>query len=259
MSTPSDTRRASLVAATAGVQVLSYPLALAVLGPSANTGPISDANRSPLTPATYAFAVWGVIYVGCLLLAVYQALPSQRSRAVHRRSGWWLVGAFSASAIWVPVFGARLIWVSQLIIIALVVCLVFAARAFVLTGRAPTVAEVALLRLPVMIYLGWATLATAAGFGTTFRSLGMPESARWVSEISVVLVLSGLITSLFVVGRLVAVLGFLATACWALLAIAVGTSVPSVRLAVLLAATVLIAVVIGRALRSGDSRYVLLG
>ena len=87
----------------------------------------------------------------------------------------------------------------------------------------------------------------------------MPAEARWTNEISVVLVLSATIMSLFVVGRLAAVLGFVLTGCWALVAVAIGTYVDSVRLAAILAITVVVAVVIGRTLRSPDRDVVLFG
>ena len=259
MARTSDRVRAVLVAVMAVVQVAAAPLTRWTLGPASNTGAISDANISPVTPADYAFAVWGLIYAACLALAVYQLLPSQQERTVHRLTGWWLFGAFTASALWVPIFGTRTIWMSQILIVILVVYLVFAARAFLLVGPAPSTAEEVFLRLPVMIYLGWATLAAAAGFATTFRSWGMPASARWVNEIGVVLVLSATIMSLFVVSRLVAVLGFVLTACWALLAVALATDSNSVRNAAVIAIVIVLAVVVGRTLRSPDRRAVLLG
>jgi hypothetical protein len=83
----------------------------------------------------------------------------------------------------------------------------------------------------------------------------MPASARWVNEIGVVLVVSALI----VVGRLVAVLGFLLTACWALLAVALATQSNSVRNAAVLGIVIMVAVVIGRTVRSPERRTVLFG
>ena len=259
MASTSDQVRVVLVGITAVAQAVAAPLTSLALGTGANTGTISDDNLSPVTPAGYAFAVWGLIYAACLALAIYQILPSQRERTVHRETGWWLAGAFGVSAVWVPVFGTRTLWLAQILIVMLLICLVFAAQAFLRTGPADAMAEELLLRLPVMVYLGWATLATAAGFATTFRSAGMPASARWVNEISVVLVLSATIMSLFVVGRLVAIAGFVVTACWALVAVAVGTYVDSVRLAAVLAIIVVLAVVLGRTLRSPDRRAVLFG
>jgi hypothetical protein len=87
----------------------------------------------------------------------------------------------------------------------------------------------------------------------------MPASARWVNEIGVVLVLSATIMSLFVVSRLVAVIGFLLTACWALLAVAVATDSNSVRNATVIAIVIILAAVVGRTLRSRNRRAVLLG
>jgi hypothetical protein len=259
MSVASDRVRSVTVAVFAVAQVLSAPVTSLALGPSSDQGPISDANLSPVTPAGYAFAVWGLIYLASLALAIYQLLPDQRARPVHRSTGWWLAGAFAASTVWVPIFGTRTIWLSQLVIIMLVVCLAFATHRFTRLGPAATAAERYLFRMPITIYLGWATMACFAGFGTTFRSFGMPAEARWVNEISFVLVLSATIMSLFVVGRLAAVLGFVLTGCWALVAVAVATYVDSVRLAAVLAITVVVAVVIGRTLRSPDRDFVLFG
>jgi hypothetical protein len=74
-----------------------------------------------------------------------------------------------------------------------------------------------------------------------------------------VLVLSATIMSLFVVSRLVAVIGFLLTACWALLAVAVATESNSIRLAAVIAIVIILAAVVGRTLRSPNRRAVLLG
>ncbi|HEX8488334.1 MAG TPA: tryptophan-rich sensory protein, partial [Propionibacteriaceae bacterium] len=180
-SAPSDLVRSTLLAVAAVAQVGSAPLTSLALGPSSDQGPISDANLSPVTPAGYAFTIWGLIYLGSLALAVYQLMPRQRGREVHRRTGWWLVAAFACSTVWVPIFGSRTIWLSQLVILALVACLAVVMIRLTRLGPAETTAERLLLRLPVSLYLGWATLATFAGFGTTLRSLGMPERAGWVT------------------------------------------------------------------------------
>jgi translocator protein len=255
----SDRVRVILVAVTALAQAVAAPLTTLGLAPGSIIAEIYAANASPVTPAGYAFAVWNVIYAACLVLAIYQLLPGQHDRRVHRRSGWWLAGAFICGTALVPIFGVRVVWLGQLLLVILVICLVFAARGFLIAGPAARIAEIALLRLPVMLYLGWSTLAAAAGFAATFRSWGAPASARWLDEICVVLVLSATIMSLFVVGRLVAIAGFVLTACWALLAIALSTDNDSVRLATVLAIVVLVCAVLGRILRSRQRRVLLFG
>ena len=256
----SDQVRVVLVAATAVAQVVSSPLTTLALGPSSNTGAISDANVSPVTPAGYAFAIWGLIYLASLALAVYQASarPSTTARCTGAAAGGSSPPS-PAARCGCRSSAPRLLWLSQIVIIMLVVCLVFAARGFTGVGPAVDTKERVLLRLPVTIYLGWAALATAAGFGTTLRSLGMPKSALWVEHLGVVFVLSATIASLFVVTRLLAVVGFVFTACWALVAVSVATYVDSVRLAAVIAIVVIVSAVVGRTLRSPDRRAVLLG
>ena len=255
----SDRVRAVLVAVLAVAQVLSSPVTTLTMGPDADQRPISDANVSPVTPAGWAFAIWAVIYAGSLVLAVYQLLPSQLPRRLHRKTGWWLLGAFTASTVWVPLFGSRIIWLSQVAILMLVVCLIFVAVQFSRMGPAQNAAEQSAFRLPVMLYLGWATVACIAGFGATFRSWGMSPDSREASGVGVVLVLSATIASLFIVGRLAAIGGFLLAAFWGLAAVAAATYAEDVRVAVVLAILVVLAAVVGRTLRSGQRRTVLLG
>jgi hypothetical protein len=259
MAKTSDRIRAVFVAVFAVAQVLSAPVTSLTMGPGADQRPISDANLSPVTPAGYAFAIWTLIYAGSLVLAVYQLLPRQLSRRLHRRTGWWLVGAFASSTMWVPLFGTGTIWLSQVVIIMLVICLIFVAVRFSRLGPAENAAEQFAFRLPVMLYLGWATLACFAGFGAMFRSWGMDVDSRQTGEVGVALVLSATIASLFVVGRLAAITGFLLAAFWGFVAVGVATYADDVRLAIVVAIIVVLAAVVGRTLRSSDRRTVLLG
>jgi benzodiazapine receptor len=255
----SDRIRAVLVAVMAVAQVLSSPVTTLTMGPGADQRPISDANLSPVTPAGWAFAIWAVIYAGSLVLAIYQLLPSQLPRRLHRKTGWWLLGAFTASTVWVPLFGTRIIWLSQIAILMLVLCLILVADRFSRMGPAENAGEQFAFRLPVMLYLGWATVACIAGFGTMLRSWGMEQDSRQTSEVGVALVLSATIASLFIVGRLAAIGGFLLAAFWGLVAVAAATYAEDVRVAVVLAIIVVLAAVVGRTLRSGQRRTVLLG
>ncbi len=257
--TLSDRTRSVAVAATAVTQVvIGFGVQLVVSGDS-STGAISDANANPVTPAGYAFSIWGLIYLACLGLAVYQALPAQRTRAVHRRTGWWLVGAFSAATIWVPIFATRTLWLAQVVILVLLGCLVVAVRRLVQAGPAGSRTEQFALRLPVTLYLGWVTLATVAGFGATFRSLGMPEKGAGVTVVSLLLILVATVFSVVVVGRFLALAAFTFTAGWALVAIVVASPSVAVQVAAVLGLLVVLAVLVIRTGRSSHKATLLLG
>ena len=181
------------------------------------------------------------------------------AREVHRRTGWWLAGAFASSALWVPVFNSNLLWLAQVLIAVLVVCLVAAAVQLTRSGPAGSRAEQSLLRLPVTVYLGWAVLASLAGLATTLRWFGMPAQADWVTVVSLLLVVVGTAASFLVVTRLTAVAGYAFTSCWALVAVAVGTYVPAVRWVALAGLVVVVAGLIVRTARERRKTVVLLG
>ena len=48
------------------------------------TGEISDRFQVYFVPAGYVFSIWGVVYLGWLAYAIYQALPAQRNNPLLR-------------------------------------------------------------------------------------------------------------------------------------------------------------------------------
>ena len=179
--------RVGVVVLFAVLQPLSSLLANLLPGEQASTGDVSDRYVHLLTPAGYAFAIWGLIYLASLGLAGYQALPAQHTRTVHRATGWWIAGAFAASTAgcrsssaghWDSPGGHHRAG--------------RAARSRSGTthaaGPAPSAGERWLLRMPVSAYLGWATIATVAGTGTTARWAGV-ELAAGVATVAAVVAL----------------------------------------------------------------------
>ncbi|SDT38271.1 TspO/MBR family protein [Friedmanniella luteola] len=255
----SDRVRSTAVAVTAVAQAVVGLGSQLVVDADSSTGAISDANHSPVTPAGYAFAIWGLVYLACLALAVYQALPAQRQRAVHRRTGWWLVVAFTAATVWVPVFATRSLWLAQVVILVLLGALVAAVRRSVHSGPAADRLEQFAFRLPVTLYLGWVTLATVAGFGAALRSSGLRESGTGLTLVSLLLVLAATAFSVVVVGRFAALAAFVFTAGWALVAIVVASPSLAVKVAAVLALLVITAVLVIRTGRSPRKATLLLG
>ena len=59
-----------------------------------------------LQPATWAFLVWLPIYVASLGYVVWQALPSNSSSPLARRTGWWALLGWAFLALWGAVASA---------------------------------------------------------------------------------------------------------------------------------------------------------
>src|SRR5688572_14070003 len=54
------------------------------------TGDVSDKYPTFITPSGYAFAIWGLIYLGLILFSIYQALLGSRSRLESVRTPYIL-------------------------------------------------------------------------------------------------------------------------------------------------------------------------
>lgn len=249
----SDTARTVVVLVTAAAQVASAALAPLLL--DADVGAISDENMHVLTPAGYTFAVWGLIYLASLGYAVYQALPGQRARDVHRRTGWWVAAGFASSAAWVPVFVTGSLLLAQVIIVGLVVWLGVAAARLTATPTDVTTDRWA-LRLPVTAYIGWATIATVAGTGTTGRWLVDLSADELLASAALVAV--GMVGG-FVVWQITAAAGFTATVVWGLGGIASGTPSGFVATTAVVVVVGLVLLLALRAIRSSEPGVVLLG
>lgn len=127
-----------------------------------NTGEISDRFNVYFVPAGYVFSIWGLIYIGLIAYAVYQALPSQRENPRLRATGWWIALGGLANSTWI------FLWHYNQFPLTLVAMLVLLATLIVTylrlgIGRTTiTSGEKWTVHLPFSIYLGWITVATVA-------------------------------------------------------------------------------------------------
>src|SRR6478735_7160049 len=135
---PGDRVRQSAVIAGAVVAVIGAVVGSGAVGgtpiPQVAGGALS-ADATLLAPAGPAFAIWSVIYLGLVLYAVWQALPSQAARERHRVLGWWVLASLLLNAAWILSVQAGLLGLSVVLIVALLVELI---ATFVLLRRHPS-------------------------------------------------------------------------------------------------------------------------
>lgn len=70
------------------------------LGLGQPIGNRSDAIRTLITPVGWTFAIWGPLFMGSIIFALWQALPAQRSNALLNSIGWPAVIALGAQGVW---------------------------------------------------------------------------------------------------------------------------------------------------------------
>jgi hypothetical protein len=146
------------VLATIVVNILANALPLNGL----NTGEISDRFQVYFVPAGYVFSIWGVIYIGLLAFAVFQALPSQRANPRLRAVGWWVALGALANGAWIFLWHYEQFPLTLIAMLALLASLIVTYVKLGI-GRSPaSTAETWAVRVPFSIYLGWISVATVA-------------------------------------------------------------------------------------------------
>jgi benzodiazapine receptor len=157
------------------------------------TGEISDRFKVFFVPAGYVFSIWGLIYLGQVAFAIYQAMPSQRENPRLRGIGIAYVTGALANIIWLFLWHyeqflltlyAMLILLGSLIIIYLKLGI---GREQVSSG------ERWLVHLPFSIYLGWITVATIANVTSVLEFYGWNGWGISPSTWAVIMLIAGTI------------------------------------------------------------------
>lgn len=162
----------TLLAATVLTLVMNYlSNALPLFGNS--NAEVSDRLPNAFTPAGLTFAVWGPIFLGLLVFAVYQALPAQRGARLDRLFWPFLLGNL-LNVAWLLAFQSLNIGLSVVIMLALLAVLV---RLYLsVRSLPPQGAERWTLQLPVSLYLAWISVATIANITAFLVSAGVTQS-----------------------------------------------------------------------------------
>jgi hypothetical protein len=158
-----------------------------------STGEISDRFNVYFVPAGYVFSIWGIIYIGLIAYAVYQALPSQRENPRLQSTGWWIVLGGLANSVWI------FLWHYELFVWTLVAMLTLLTTLIITylrlgTGRSSVSRlETWAVRVPFSIYLGWISVATIANVSDVLDFVGWDRfgysAGLWMILILVVVVL----------------------------------------------------------------------
>jgi hypothetical protein len=146
------------VVATLVVNTLADALPINGLG----TGQISDKFKVFFVPAGYVFAIWGLIYLGLIAYAVYQALPSQRENPRLRSTAGAFIFSSVMNCAWIFLWHYELFGLTLLAMASLLVSLILIYVRLGIGRSSVSNGEKWAVRLPFSIYLGWITVATIA-------------------------------------------------------------------------------------------------
>ncbi|MCB0464150.1 MAG: tryptophan-rich sensory protein [Aequorivita sp.] len=186
-------------------------------------GEVSNASKNLFTPAGYAFAIWGLIYLLLLGFVVYQSrslFTKVRDDDFILKTGWWFVLSCFANMLWI------IFWLygfMEYSILAIFI-LLFSLLKIVMNNRmelwdAP-ISIIAFLWWPFVFYSGWVTVASIANVAAYLTSIDW--NAWGYSEISwavTMIIIAGIINLVVTWKRNMR--EFALVGAWALAAIAV--------------------------------------
>jgi hypothetical protein len=193
------------------------------------------AAPSQIEPASYAFSIWGPIYLLALAYAVWQLTPVGRADPITARIAPLAIALYLGSSLWLAAAKYGPYWVTMPILAAMTVCANIALITAV-AAPAPSAWRTWLVIVPFGLYAGWTICATfvniaevAPGYG--FNRFGLSIPNYGVASIAATTVLAAAILWLSK-GEL----SFAATVVWALVAIIVASRERQTGSGILLAA-----------------------
>lgn len=185
-----------------------------------NTGEISDSFDVFFVPAGYVFSIWGLIYIGLIAFAIYQALPRHASDATLRDISLPFIVSSAANIAWIYLWHYEIFPLTLLAMLVLLASLVIIYLRLDIGRRHVSRAFHWCVHIPFSIYLGWITVATIAN-ATSLLDFLQWQAWGIAPEAWTVIMLAAAV----IIGGLVALrrgdVAFLAVLIWAFAGIAI--------------------------------------
>ncbi|WP_435412870.1 tryptophan-rich sensory protein [Psychroserpens mesophilus] len=128
-------------------------------------GEVSGGLRTLFTPAGYAFAIWGLIYLMLFGFAVYQGRSlflKVRDDEFVIKTGWWFVLSCIANSAWVFSWIYGYTGLSCIFIFLLLISLLKIVWNNKMELWDAPISVIAFIWWPFVIYSGWVTVASIA-------------------------------------------------------------------------------------------------
>ena len=185
-------------------------------------GEVSAQYETLFTPAGYAFAIWGIIYLMLITFVAYQwvAWFKRKEDTELKQTGWWFGLSNLANGLWIVAWLNEQMGISVLIMLVLLFSLiVLTVRLRLETWDAPA-RIIAFVWWPICIYLGWIIVATVANISVFLVSIGWQGGFISAEIWTIIMIVTATVIYLLLIKtrnmREAAVVGI-----WALTAIAV--------------------------------------
>ena len=148
------------------------------VGERKSVGEISNQFDTLITPAGYAFSIWGLIYLSLFVFIIFQWVSffkNQNHKTLLPASIWFgLSNIFNA--IWIIVWTSEMLATSVLMIFALLLCLLVLVVKLKLEIWNAPLDIIAFVWWPICIYTGWIVAASVVNTSVLLYSFGLFEN-----------------------------------------------------------------------------------
>lgn len=219
--TSKQVRRQLAVTLSAAVMVVGTLAGFGLVGTRVeeSSGGAFAANATLITPATTAFSIWSLIYVGLLAYVIWQwrALDTRRTA----RIAWPAAASMLLNALWIGVTQLGWLWPSVVVILALALVLGGLVRRL---GESPPSSRIEALVVDGTfgIYLGWVSVASVANVTAVLVDSGIDPGDPLAEVLAVVVLAVAAVLGVVFALRLGARWAVAAAMAWALGWIAMG-------------------------------------
>nr|WKN38929.1 tryptophan-rich sensory protein [Tunicatimonas sp. TK19036] len=165
------------------ITILMNYLSQSVLFDGQTIGGVSDKYSTLITPAGYAFSIWGLIYLTLGAYVYYQTFQASPEYNIFDRIAPPLILNLIANSLWLVAFQSEYIALSALLMLVILATLIIITIQWVKDRALPTHLKVK-VRIPFSLYLGWISVATIVNLSvlakyTEWNVLGLSEPT-WV-------------------------------------------------------------------------------
>lgn len=138
-----------------------------------STAQLSNQYPVSFVPAGYVFSIWGIIYLGMIVFAVYQFTRKDYPLELIHLARCYMISCI-ANCLWIIAWHLELITYSVIIMIILLAALCGIYFLLVKNKKELLLSSASKLGLsiPFSIYLGWISVATIANITVFFYTLG---------------------------------------------------------------------------------------
>lgn len=222
------------------------------------TGQISAMFPVLVTPASYAFSIWGLIYLLLGLFVFSQVFVKWRNEPVLEKIGPWFLASSVFNIMWILLWHHVYIVSSVFMMLALLLALITIYQRIRWEDvNTPNVADRFLIYLPFSVYLGWISVASIVNISVALSSVGWRAWGLSESTWAVIVMVLAALLTVWMASKYRDI-AFVLTVVWALIAIGVNqTGLPVVSWTAWLISLGLIILVVLRTFfaPTGQSRH----